>query len=470
MSKQISQQTFDDVVKENMREFDMNIQEAIDDAVQQFESQEVNLSNIIKDASLYAEGAGDSFTIHPVVAAIQKLNIAADDSKALDTTGLISELDIIRDECNIDLAHRCLAGSNQAYPTLVKVLQKYLDDRPTSKSLIQTLCALVNGQPDLLDEEGSTQFIHYLNEFKDDEELLILVVRLIRMFCIKHESNRQDFVGKKLINVLTELLLSHQSNPELVKEVCFGLRVLTFDDDVRVPFGKAHEHAKMIVTDGDALRAILKICEVYTNNVNVLGELFLTLGSLAVRNEFCEEVLALGGVQLILQAFQNNIADKAIVRQALVVLRALSGSDKVKVAVVKQGGIELVVGAMVKHASNSSIAEGACGVLAALTLRNPSHCDKAMECAGHEAIVQIMKIHQTDAEVQKQACMAVRNLVARTREHSTAILELGVEALLNHAGSTHKDCADEAKAALRDLGCAVHLKELWTGQRGSLQQ
>ena len=42
----------------------------------------------------------------------------------------------------------------------------------------------------------------------------------------------------------------------------------------------------------------------------MLGELFLTLGSLVVRNEFCEEVLSLGGVQFILQAFQNNIADK----------------------------------------------------------------------------------------------------------------------------------------------------------------
>ena len=49
---------------------------------------------------------------------------------------------------------------------------------------------------------------------------------------------------------------------------------------------------------------------VYAENVGVLGELFLTLGSLVVRNEFCEEVLSLGGVMLILQAFQNNIADK----------------------------------------------------------------------------------------------------------------------------------------------------------------
>ena len=82
------------------------------------------------------------------------------------------------------------------------------------------------------------------------------------------------------------------------------------------------------------------------------------------------------------------------------VLRALAGSDKVKVAVMKQGGAELVVAAMEKHASNASIAEGACGVLAALTLRNPAHCNKVIECQGHAAIIQVMNVHSNEAAVQ----------------------------------------------------------------------
>ena len=39
MAKQISQQTFDDVVRENMQEFEMEAEEALEDAVQQFHSQ-----------------------------------------------------------------------------------------------------------------------------------------------------------------------------------------------------------------------------------------------------------------------------------------------------------------------------------------------------------------------------------------------------------------------------------------------
>ena len=39
MAKQISQETFDAAVKENIDEFEMEAEEALNDAVQQFEAQ-----------------------------------------------------------------------------------------------------------------------------------------------------------------------------------------------------------------------------------------------------------------------------------------------------------------------------------------------------------------------------------------------------------------------------------------------
>ena len=67
--------------------------------------------------------------------------------------------------------------------------------------------------------------------------------------------------------------------------------------------------------------------------------------------------------------------------------------------------------------------------------------------------------------MQKQACMAVRNLVARTREHSQPFILLGIEPLLRDA---ERLCPDEAKAALRDLDLKVELKELWKGEKTPL--
>lgn len=48
----------------------------------------------------------------------------------------------------------------------------------------------------------------------------------------------------------------------------------------------------------------------YTSDVGVQGELFSTLSKLVVRDEFCKEVKNLGGLDLILKSFQENIAKK----------------------------------------------------------------------------------------------------------------------------------------------------------------
>ena len=66
---------------------------------------------------------------------------------------------------------------------------------------------------------------------------------------------------------------------------------------------------------------------------------------------------------------------------------------------------------------------------------------------------------------QKHGCRAIRNVVARTREYCEQFLQLGAEAIINSARSL-KECEDEAKGALRDLGCAVDLRCRWTGQKG----
>lgn len=60
--------------------------------------------------------------------------------------------------------------------------------------------------------------------------------------------------------------------------------------------------------------------------------------------------------------------------------------------------------------------------------------------------------------------MAVRNLVARTRKHAKPFLEHGGEAIVRNALTMHPSCKDEATAALRDMDCDVHLRELWTGE------
>lgn len=467
MAKVITQQTFDEVVKENMEEFGMDADEAIDDAVQQFESQGVNLSNIVQDSRLFS-GQGDAAE-HPVVSAIKNLKICVDseDSSNAEITDCIV---MIRAECDVDLSRRCLAGNNQAYPALIQALEKFLtDDKMLQKTLL-TLLSLTNGQPDLLDEHGCSLLMEMLDSFRDNEDILYLTVGLICNTCTKHEANRQMFVKRSLISKLTEVLNRHKGSEKLVTETCGALRVLTLDDDIRVPFGQAHENAKAIVTEGNALETLLNLCKDYSDNSGVLKELFSTLAKLVVRSEFCKSVMDMGGLDFILRALQSSVKDKGVVKQALGLIKALAGNDEVKVEAVKSNALEIILVAMIKHQANSGVAELCCATIATLILRNPAHCTAVMNLSGHQSIVQAMKIHPKEAAVQNQACNALRNLVARTREYAEPILELGAEALINEALKNHPSCADDAKGALRDLDCEVELTIRWKGERGTLTQ
>lgn len=81
-------------------------------------------------------------------------------------------------------------------------------------------------------------------------------------------------------------------------------------------------------------------------------------------------------------------------------VKALAGSDRVKVEVVRAGGMETVINAMRRHQRNASICEAGCAALAALVLRFPAHCDAVVDAGGPEVICTTLELHATSAAVQ----------------------------------------------------------------------
>ncbi len=70
-------------------------------------------------------------------------------------------------------------------------------------------------------------------------------------------------------------------------------------------------------------------------------------------------------------------------------------------------------------------------------------------------------IHQLK---KKQCCLALRNSISRNKEYGEKLLELKIEDTLRQClNQNDQKCYDEVKSVLRDLGCQVELKELWTG-------
>uniref|UniRef100_A0A8C9NCG9 Armadillo repeat containing 6 n=1 Tax=Serinus canaria TaxID=9135 RepID=A0A8C9NCG9_SERCA len=389
-SKQIAQETFDDAVQENITEFEMEPEEAVREAVLQFESQGVDLSNIVKAVRPPASENGQRQKHQILLVGAQMA--------ALSFSGLYKNNNNIINTRPTSLA----AGDREL------LLQAFC-----------TLAALLDGQPDLLDAAGQELLLRSLRERREDAEVTLAGIRCVRHACLKHEHNRQGFVKGGVLPLLTGAITQHGSSAELVRTAASALRVMTFDDDIRVPFGHAHDHAKMIVLENDGLRVLIEAAKAFRDNSGVLSELCATLSRLSVRNEFCQEIVDLGGLNFMVTLLADCMEHPDVVKQVLSAIRAVAGNDDVKDAIVDAGATELIVLAISHH------------------LGNP----------------------------QKQACMLIRNLVL-----CGPILALGAEVLIAEARAAHRDCDDVARAALRDLGCKVELRELWTGQKGSLAQ
>lgn len=457
--RRIAQETFDAAVRENMEEFEMDPTEALKEAVEQFESQGVDLSCIVK--ALPAQSCVDQQEDHQVLQALEYIRIGND----LQT---LTDINQFTEQCSLGFAQRYLAAQKGAYAVILSFCKNSTEVPDAIQAGLLAFAALTDGQPDLLDVDGQQFLLDILEKHQDSSSVICAAIRTVRHCCLKHERNRQDLIKGGVLPLITGAIAQHSVSAELVKEASAALRVMTFDDDVRVTFGHAHEHAKMIVLEHNGLKILIDAAKGHLSNTSVLSEVCASLSRLAVRNEFCQDICDLGGLKLIMTLLADNYDSTELVRQVLSAIRAIAGNDDVKDVVVNAGGVQLIVIAMNRHMSNAAVCEQGCACLSMLALRKPNNCKVIMEDGGTMAAVQAMKTHPEVVNVQKQACVLLRNVVSRMRNYSQPILEMGVESLIAQALQNHQDCNDVGKAALRDLGCQVELREMWTGKHGGI--
>lgn len=464
-SRCITQETFDAAVRENIEEFEMGPEEAVQEAAEQFQSQGVDLSNIVKVApKLSADGLQEP--THEVLKALDALRESLSCSRPQEVAAHLSRF---CDQCKQHKGSRFLAAQKGAYPTVLAACKlAAAGDANLLLPALNALSALTDGQPDLLDTQGLQLLVATLAQNADAADPTCSGIRCVRHACLKHEQNRQGLVKAGVLPLLTGAITRHGGHAGVVREACWALRAVTLDDDIRVPFGRAHDHARMIVQEHGGLKVLIEAAKAFPDDPGVLSELCSTLSRLAVRNEFCQEIVDLGGLAVLVTLLADGSDHQDLVKHALSALRAIAGNDDVKDAIVRAGGAASIVAAMTRHLASPQVCEQSCAALCVLALRKPENSRVIMEGGGALAALRAMKAHPQEAGVQKQACMLIRNLVARSQAFSKPILELGAETLIAQARAAHRDCEDVAKAALRDLGCRVELRELWTGQKGDL--
>ncbi|XP_013168900.1 PREDICTED: armadillo repeat-containing protein 6 homolog isoform X1 [Papilio xuthus] len=346
MVRVITQETYDDVVKENMDEFDMSPEDAIKEAIAQFEAQGVDLSNIIKDLNL---NTGEEHQVSITVKKLKELSNAAQNNDE----PILEQLDILMRECKKDIAHRVRAGKEGIYPALINLLdlkqKSYLNvnnekDAASIIKVINTLIALMNSQPDLLDRKGVEIIKKNLDEI-EDESILIATLKWTAVCCVKHEMNTQMIFGAGIGRNLNNLL-NKTNNIELISECLQVIRKLTLDDDLRVEFGKAHEHAREL--GAELLDTLTRLLE---NNMKppLVSDVMCTIACLLVRHEL-SAVAAERGAAALFTVLADNYDDVTVVHQATKLITTLAGNDDVKRQLVKSGIVPIIVSLLSRFA------------------------------------------------------------------------------------------------------------------------
>ncbi|XP_016387254.1 armadillo repeat-containing protein 6-like, partial [Sinocyclocheilus rhinocerous] len=362
--------------------------------------------------------------------ALESLKTAVASSSA----SVLEDLRAFTQQCSLGFAQRYLAAQKEAYPTILACCQRAAGEKEALSVALTALSALTDGQPDLLDVDG--------------REFLMGALTAHQTGAFYHKG--PGWLGVAAAAVMATRRITQETFDAVVRE-----NIEEFD-----------------LEESEALKEAIEQFEsqAHPGNTAVLSELCATLSRLAVRNEFCQDIVDLGGLTFMITLLADSLDRQELVKQVLIALKAIAGNDDVKDSIVNAGGAELIVMAMNRHMASAQVCEQGCAALCVLALRKPNNCKVIMECGGALAALQAMKTHPAEVNVQKQSCMLLRNLVAHTRDFSQLILEMGAEALISQALAAHRDCGDVGRAALRDLGCQVELREFWTGKKGSLSQ
>lgn len=207
---------------------------------------------------------------HAAVVAVRLLNSALG-SDPVKLADIVTACNEVRQVCQKSLADRCLAAKNGGYDALMSALNAVADDKssPSLAAVLDALGSLVDGNPDVLTEVGLQRLVGLLAttsasptcETAPTAQVITSLLTVVHRACIQHETNRQTLVRLGLVPAVMLHLKDDTTAADrnLIHAACSVLTALTLDDDIRATFGKSHDHAKMIVFEGDALPVLLKL-------------------------------------------------------------------------------------------------------------------------------------------------------------------------------------------------------------------
>lgn len=448
-ARRITQETFDAAVQENVEEFEMEPQEALEDAIEQFKSQGVDLSNIVTQLP------GDKEE-HPVLAPLAALRTAIE-AESEEFEGVLEALAALRAACGDDKDNKTVAAANGALDLITTIADSGAGEAPVLMQTFQSMRALVSKHADnrkLVPKRFVETVASSVAAKPDDADLLEASIACAATLCFRTEAHKRVMYDKGAAAMCIELLGSHADNLGVVKASMGMLRNVITNDDRSEPMSKTFDFAREL-HEGGLSTAVLGVARANEAHAGVTTDAFSLLRSVCVNNTICTEVVEEGkALDLVSGAMTSMAEDKKVAAAGAALLRTLAGNDDNKklIGAPDSPTLRVLLQAMQKHADDAKVSEHCCGAVAALTLRSPDNASTLVDNGAHALVATALRKHSKSAPVARQACLAVRNIVSRSPDLRSKFTSEGIQKLLEYVQQTHKSARDYARAALRDLG------------------
>lgn len=260
--KRISQATFDEAVEENVREFSMSREEAVADAVQQFEAAGVTLSGIVTD--------GSDPGVHPVVGPIRVLKAWAVDGVETSPEAVRGACAGLVEQCGRNMASKGVARSNGGvtFVTAAVVAAAKGGDVGLRKCTLDALRALCSNHDDNRGEVDATVVVPLILAACGAEapiEVRRAGLLTAAVLCVRREGFKTSLFDGGLPDILVAALRAEAAagagarTGGLLRETCVAMSRLLTDDDMSVLASNAYAYARVVASSGVAevlLRAL----------------------------------------------------------------------------------------------------------------------------------------------------------------------------------------------------------------------
>ncbi|XP_061376319.1 uncharacterized protein LOC133318346 [Gastrolobium bilobum] len=448
MVRAISQEAFDELVKENMDDLGMESAEAIEDAIQTLTLQGVDLSGIVRCVP------GES---NPVLECLNRLKKLNSETEVLDETTVVEVFDSLTDLCagnaNENAAIATKNGGVQLACSLCSKITRSTESHLPLVSCLNATASLlhdVQSTGTFQTSNGPRTIIGLLNDNKQNIDILSSGFRVVASAATGDEILKEAFMELKVDELTMEIMSIHKDMG--IQSLYDAIRVILTPDDNRVVasqvYGYARKFAKIGIAEAlvDSLRAGL-------SSPNLVSAC-ITLKAIAVNDEICKSIAEKGGIDAVLRCMDDSgdQGNKAVAKVCCSLLSKLAGSDTNKSAIVGKGGMDKLIKLSARYADDPSVLQEIMSIISVLSLRSPENAARAIEAGASDLAIQAMEKFPAAHQMQRNSCLMIRNLVVRNPENRTILLNNGIEKYIRKAKQTHGNCKDAATDALRDLG------------------